>query len=586
MGVDMKKAFTLALTLSVVLTSVVGGQEKKTTDVSVQGHVYEPAKLEPSDELVARLRVPEGFRVQKFAELQNPRMLAVGPDGTVYVSQREPGTVAMLKDTDGDGVADVQRVVAEKEMAHGLVVHEGKLYIAAVKEVFVADIKQDGTLGPPQTLIKDLPDGGQHPNRTLAVGPDRMLYITSGSTCNECHETNPESATVLRAALDGRTRKVFASGLRNTIGFDWHPVSKKLYGMDHGIDWLGDDDQREELNELVEGAKYGWPYVYADSKLNPHNEPPKKLGLTNEDWARQSKEPLLLYTAHSAPMQMAFYTGSMFPAEYRNDAFVAMRGSWNRKPPSGYEVVRVRFDQTGKPTGIEPFLTGFLVPNGAPDGKDGQFARLAGVAVARDGALLVSDDTNNTIYRVSYGEQPRGSMAGRQMITAMLPEARSAQSSLTVRSDAFAANQPIPEANSAYGQDLSPALSWSGVPAGAKSIVLMMEDPDASGPKPFAHWLVANLSASVMSLPASLPKTEALAQLSGAVQGANHTGKLGYYGPHPPSGEPPHHYYFQVFALDTVLTLPQGFNRHALINAMRGHVLAKGELVGTYQRRP
>ena len=287
----MKKVFTLAVTLVIVISEVVGAQDKKTTDVSIQGHVYEPAKLEPSDERVARLRVPEGFRVQKFAELQNPRMLAVGPDGTVYVSQREPGTVAMLKDTDGDGVADVQQVVAEKKMLHGLAVHEGKLYLAAVKEVYVADIKQDGTLGPLREIISDLPDGGQHPNRTLAVGPDRMLYITSGSTCNECHETNPESATVLRATLDGRTRKVFASGLRNTIGFGWHPVSKKLYGMDHGIDWLGDEDQREELNEIVEGAKYGWPYVYADSKLNPHNEPPKTLGLTNEDWRGRAKSP-------------------------------------------------------------------------------------------------------------------------------------------------------------------------------------------------------------------------------------------------------------------------------------------------------
>lgn len=285
-------------------------------------------------------------------------------------------------------------------------------------------------------------------------------------------------------------------------------------------------------------------------------------------------------------MQMAFYTGSMFPAEYRNDAFVAMRGSWNRKPPSGYEVVRVRFDASGRPTAIAPFLTGFLVPNGAPDGKDGQFARLAGVAVARDGALLVSDDTNNTIYRVSYGAEPRGSMAGRNMLTSMLPEGRAAQGVINVRSDAFAANQPIPEANSAYGQDLSPALSWSGVPAGAKSVVLMMEDPDASGPKPFVHWLVANLPANVTSLPASLPKTESPSQLAGAMQGANHTGRLGYYGPHPPSGEPPHRYHFQIFALDTVLRLPAGFNRHALIEAMRGHMLAKGELVGTYQRRP
>jgi len=123
--------------------------------------------------------------------------------------------------------------------------------------------------------------------------------------------------------------------------------------------------------------------------------------MTNEDWARISRNPVLTYTGHSAPMQMAFYTGDMFPAEYRNDAFIAMRGSWNRKPPSGYEVVRIRFDRAGRATSIEPFLSGFLVKGGAPNGGDGNFARLAGVAVMKDGSLLITDDTNNTIYRVS-----------------------------------------------------------------------------------------------------------------------------------------------------------------------------------------
>jgi glucose/arabinose dehydrogenase len=298
------------LAAAAVGVSLSGGggraQDKKTKDVSIQGHVYEPAKLEPTDERVRQLRLPAGFRVRKFAEVSNPRMLAVGADGTVYVTQREPGTLTMLRDTDGDGVADVQRVVAEKERLHGVAVHRGRMYLAAVKEVFVADIKQDGTPGPLRAIISDLPDGGQHPNRTLAVGPDNMLYVTVGSTCNACTETNEEHATMLRASLDGSGRKVFASGLRNTLGFGWHPVSGNLYGMDHGTDWLGDEEQQEELNEIVEGAKYGWPYVYANSKPHPHAKPPAKLGLTNADWARQSREPVLLYTPHSAPMQWAY----------------------------------------------------------------------------------------------------------------------------------------------------------------------------------------------------------------------------------------------------------------------------------------
>ncbi len=582
----MKTIAAVLVIFVLICPLIITGQQKQTTDVSVNGHVYEPAKLEPTDERISSLRVPAGFRVQKFAEIQNPRMLAVAPDGTVYVSQREPGTVSMLRDTDGDGVADVQKVVAEKPMLHGLAIHQGKMYLAAVKEVFIADIQKDGTLGPLQTIISDLPDGGQHPNRTLAVGPDNMLYITVGSTCNACNETNPENATILRASLDGRTRKIFASGLRNTLGFGWHPVSKKMYGLDHGIDWLGDDDQQEELNELVEGAKYGWPYVYNDSKINPHGEPPPKLGLTKEDWARQSKTPLLMYTPHSAPMEMTFYTGQMFPQEYRNDAFAAMRGSWNRVPPSGYEVVRIRFDKSGKPTAIEPFLTGFLIKGGAPEGKDGQFARLAGVAVARDGALLISDDNNNTIYRVSYGESGQGSMMGKRMITMLLPETQSAPSSINVNSDAFGQNQFIPDQHSSYGQDMSPALSWSGVPANAKSVVLMLEDPDAASPKPVFHWLIVNIPPGVTNLPMALPKDEKASQLGGAMQGSNYTGKSGYYGPHPPSGDPPHHYHFQLFALDRVLQLPSGFNRQAVLNAMRGHVLAKGELVGIYQRKP
>ena len=373
-------------------------KDPRAADVALTVHVLEPKQLEPNEERLKRVKLPAGFRIATCAEgLNNPRIISVAGDGTVYVTRREVGDVVMLRDADGDGRAEAPAVVARRPQMHGIALHGDKAYLATIKEVFVADRKPDGTLGELRQIISDLPDGGQHPNRTLAVGPDGMLYVSVGSTCNACDETSDESATILRAGLDGSGRTIFASGLRNTIGFGWHPQTRAMFGMDHGIDWLGDNEQPEELNRIEQGKQYGWPYVYADGRFNPQDEP--KGGVTMQQWKEKSTEPLAMYTAHSAPMQMAFYTGAMFPAEYRNDAFVAMRGSWNRRPPSGYEVSRVRFDPQGRPTKIEPFASGFLVQE---DGAWGHLGRLCGVAVAKDGALLVGDDKNGIIYRISY----------------------------------------------------------------------------------------------------------------------------------------------------------------------------------------
>jgi Raf kinase inhibitor-like YbhB/YbcL family protein len=569
------------IAIVVVLATGARGAEE-ATDVAIAGHVYEPAQLAPDAERLRSRRLPDGFRIAKFAELSNPRMLAVGPDGGVFVSQREPGTLTLLHDGDGDGVAEKQRVVAELPGLHGVVVHGRRLFVATIGEVFSAELGADGAPGALRRIVSDLPDAGQHPNRTLAVGPDARLYISVGSTCNACDESRDESAALLRAGLDGRGRSVFASGLRNTIGFGWHPPSGRLFGMDHGIDWLGNDEQKEELNELVEGGRYGWPYVFADSRLNPQDEVPAKVGLTNADWARQSREPALLYTAHSAPMQMAFYTGAMFPAEYRNDAFVAMRGSWNRKPPSGYEVVRVRFDAKGTPTAIDPFVTGFLVDGGGPGGEDAFFGRPTGVAVAADGALLVADDTGDVVYRVTYGPEVRqADLGARAMLTSRLPEVKRAPESIQVRVDGLAPGAAIPDRHSAYHANQPPLLRWSGVPDGTRSLVVIVEDPDAKSPAPFAHWLVAQIPPGA----ASLDGAAAAKPAPGApLLGATHTGKTGWFGPQPPAGDPPHHYHFQVYALDRTLDLPAGFNRQALLDAMLGHVIARGELVGTYQR--
>jgi len=576
----MKKITAYGIAVFLIFASIAAAQ--KTRELrTIEGNYYDTATIAPTNQRIKSLKLPAGFSIAKFAEIANPRILAVSGDGTIYVSQRTPGTLTMLKDTNGDGVADVQKVVAEKKQMHGVYVDGNKIYLATVKEVFVADIKSDGSLGELKMLIDDLPDGGQHPNRTLAV-QNGKIWITVGSTCNACDETTPEAATILTTDLNGKNRRIYASGLRNTIGFGWHPVSKKLFGMDHGIDMLGDNDQEEELNEIKEGAKYGWAYVYANAKLNPHNIVPKELGLTNADWAKQSENPLLLYTPHAAPMQMAFYTGSMFPAEYKNDAFVAMRGSWNRNPPSGYEIVRVRFDQSGNPTKIESFLNGFLVKGGAPDKKDAHFARPVGLAQMKDGSMLLTDDTNNIIYRIAYNQKEMPPIMSREDISMKLAETANAPATISVKSSAFANMEMIADKHSAYFQDVSPEISWSNVPKNAQSLVLMMEDPDASL-KPVTHWIVANISPATTSLRENMTKAE---MFNGVMQGANQNGKIGYYGPMPPPADKPHNYHFQVFALDTKLNLPSGFNRQALLDAIKGHVIAKGELVGTYQRKP
>ena len=345
--------------LAVLVLGPVQAQQGDGTDVVIQAKVFKPAKVDASEERIASLKVPAGFTVAPFASgLKNARIIAVAPSGAVYVSRRDQGDVLLLQDANHDGKADGSPiVVANRAGAHGLAVHDNKLYLATVKEVFQADIRPDGTLGPLTMLIGDLPDSGQHPNRTLAFGPDGMMYISVGSTCNACNESNPENATLLQASADGKSRVIFATGLRNTIGFAWHPTTGELWGLDHGIDFLGDEVQAEELNKIEKGKQYGWPHVFADGGINPQSTPPGEI--TKEQWKALSTPMVLGYAAHAAPMQLVFNTGSSFPKEYRSDAFATMRGSWNRNPASGYELVRIRF-KNGKPSAIEPFVSGFL----------------------------------------------------------------------------------------------------------------------------------------------------------------------------------------------------------------------------------
>ncbi|MEP6573349.1 MAG: PQQ-dependent sugar dehydrogenase [Gemmatimonadota bacterium] len=363
----------------------------------VQGWTSTPT-LEPYDSaLASRLSVPQGFHVTVFADhLGSPRMMAVRSDGTVFVTRPDSNDVLALHEERDGRPATVRKVVTNLRHVHGIALHAGRIYLATVKEVYAGDLRTDGSVADLRAIITDLPDGGQHPNRTVAVGPDLMLYITVGSDCNQCIESDEEHATILRARLDGTERGVFARGLRNTLGIDWNPETHELWGMDNGADGKGDAVPPEELNLLQASADYGWPFCYANQKpdVTFSSEPP---GSTREEHCARTVAPKLTYQAHSAPIGFVFYRSKQFPGDYRNDAFVTLRGSWNRHMPTGYKVVRIHFEN-GRPTQFEDFLTGFLT-----DGGQRYSARPAGIAVAADGSLLVSDDTNGVIYRIGYG---------------------------------------------------------------------------------------------------------------------------------------------------------------------------------------
>jgi len=587
----MKRA-TLAAALCLAF-GAASAQQGDGTKFSTNINVWKPNKVEATPERIKALKAPPGFTVSAFATgLKNARIIAVAPSGDVYVSRRDQGDVLLLRDTNGDGRADGEPVtVANRAGAHGLAIRDNKLYLVTVKELFVADIKGDGRLGELKMLIGDLPDSGQHPNRTLAFGPDGMLYLSVGSTCNTCNESNPENATMLRITPDGKSRTIFASGLRNTIGYGWHPTTGELWGFDHGIDFLGDDVQPEEVNKIEKDKQYGWPHVYGKGDIYPQSTPVGEI--TKEQWKARSTPMVVGYTAHAAPMQWVFGAGSTFPAEYQGDAFVTMRGSWNRVPASGYEIVRVRFEN-GQARSVEPFVTGFLT-----DGGKTHIARPVGLALAKDGSLLMSDDANGVIYRVAYTgakavaatppKAPQGPMQeqaskGTNVPLALKRAETDAKGSIAVTSPSFSKDGTMHERYTEYADGVSPALSWKAV-AGAKSYAIIMEDPDAKPALPFVHWVAWNIPANVTSLPEGVQEQPRLTDPEGVLQGVTTRGSTGYYGPKPPVGEAAHRYHFQVLALDTMLDVPFGADRDQVLKAAQGHVLAKGEIVGKYAQK-
>jgi len=334
------------------------------------------------------LYVQSGFNVNLFAEGQwGVRTLALGPGGAVFATLSGAGTIVRLVDANGDGVADgpAQTVLSGLDYPFGLAFRRDTMYFSEQTTVKRLDPGAPGAPAP-VTLVSNLPSGS-HITRTIAFGPDNLLYVAVGSSCNVCDETDALRAAVTRYNLDGSNPHTFATGLRNSVGLAFSPVTGELWANNNDRDYLGDDLPPEHLNILKDGKWYGWPQCYLPGKPNP--EYPGVDCSTVEP-------PAITDTAHSAPLGLAFYTGTTFPAAYQGDAFMTYHGSWNRSVPTGAKVVRVRV-QSGRPTAIEDFVAGWQLADGS------RWGRPVGLLVMPDGALLVSDDYGGRIWRITYG---------------------------------------------------------------------------------------------------------------------------------------------------------------------------------------
>jgi len=351
--------------------------------------------LEFKPEMLKLLKTPPGWQVELAASgLGKPRMLYTSSTGKVYVTRRDGGDVLLLEDKDQNGkFENLITVVSEFKGVHGITMKDNWMYLCNSNEVRRYPVKPDGTLNiyGKETLIKDLPDGGQHPNRTMDFGPDGMLYISIGSLCNDCKESDKETAVMLQVDPKNWSRKLYASGLRNTIGFDWHPQTKELWGIDNGGDAKGSDWPPEEVNQIKQDADYGFPYAYGKREVDKSREDP--AGNTKEAVVKNTEPSVLELTAHMAPIAFTFFRGAAnIPADWSGDGLVAWHGSWNADKPVGFKVQRIHFEN-GKAVKAEDFLTGFLQ-------GESRFGRPAGITVSKEGIIYISDDASGNIYAV------------------------------------------------------------------------------------------------------------------------------------------------------------------------------------------
>jgi glucose/arabinose dehydrogenase len=351
----------------------------------------------------ARLTLPPGFEITTYAEgnLDRPRWLALAPNGDVFVAESEGKRITILRDSNGDGKVDQRFVFAEGLNApFGMAFWHDYLYVGNNNAVirFKYQSGQTKAEGAPEK-IADLPGNGyrEHWTRNLIFSPDgSKLYVTVGSKSNVDAGEEPMRAAISEFNPDGSGQRIYAAGTRNPIGLSYNPRTKQLWAAVQERDLIGNDLVPDYVTSITDSAFYGWPYAY----IGPH-EDPRRAG-EKPDLVKKTIVPDVLIQAHSAVLGLTFYEGSMFPAEYRGDAFVALHGSWNRSPRTGYKIVRIRFDQSGKPVGgYDDFLTGWMLGEDKPE----VWGRPVGLLVMKDGSLLIADDGAMKIWRVTYGKK-------------------------------------------------------------------------------------------------------------------------------------------------------------------------------------
>ncbi|MDD2933081.1 MAG: PQQ-dependent sugar dehydrogenase [Methylotenera sp.] len=369
---------------------------------------------------LTRIKLPAGFSIELFAgvatknsaALRGVRFIAFDAKGNLYVSVAKANQVLMLPDANKDGIADDIITVAENLNApQGLAFVGDDLLVA--NQNGVVKLKQiNGKWSLPQPFITNLPAGG-HTLKNIKLGADGFLYINVGSSCNVCLENDPLRATILRYSLDGKPAgalttlgrhqqsAIWARGLRNSQGFAWHPITKQMFATNNGADnrsaikngAVNDELPPEHLNKIEAGKHYGWPHCWADpNNLNAQMEDPNFPA--EPGFCNNTQAPALTFTSHTTPIGIVFLDKTNWPAQYKSDAIVAMHGSWNRKQAAGYQLVRVKFKQY-QAHAVEDFATGWLLGNEA-------WGRPVDVAVGPDGALYVTDDKLDAIYRISY----------------------------------------------------------------------------------------------------------------------------------------------------------------------------------------
>jgi glucose/arabinose dehydrogenase len=380
----MGKKIVVLLISCLLLTIVVLAQKKKVIDVDNPTHV-------DVKEYVKKIQLPPGFQIDLYvANVENARSMTLGQNGTLIVGTRKAGKVYAIVDQNKDGKADkVLTITSGLNTPNGVAFNQGDLYVAEINRILRLPKIEDNLNNPPKPIVvyDKYPKDKWHGWKFIRFGPDKKLYVPVGAPCNTCESKEDIFASITRINPDGSQFEIFAKGIRNTVGFDWHPVTKELWFTENGRDEMGDDIPPEELNYAPKaGLNFGFPYWYGKSLQDKSYKPAVTL--------EQTQPAALEMQAHTAPLGMRFYTGTLFPKEYQHKIFIAHHGSWNRSKPIGYKVAMVKLDGN-RAVSNEDFATGWLIDNK-------YWGRPVDVQVMPDGALLVSDDFANCIYRITY----------------------------------------------------------------------------------------------------------------------------------------------------------------------------------------